>query len=103
MFHFLQKKKKKVKKSEKKIIDFQKNFLGREKQGFGRKKRNMEKNRNMVTRLTDELRINFKHLLACGAFFWQIDRKQCNFQKWFYNWSCTLSKVVEQFFCKFCF
>ena len=23
---------------------------------------------------TDELRINFKHLLACGAFFWQIYR-----------------------------
>ena len=32
MFHFLQKKKKKVKKkSGKKIIDFQKKFLGREK------------------------------------------------------------------------
>ena len=33
----------------------------------------------------------------CSVFFWQIDRKQCTFQKWFYNWSCTFSKVVEQF------
>ena len=40
---------------------------------------------------TDELKINFKHLLACGAFFWQIGHKPCTFQKWFYNWSCTLS------------
>ena len=38
----------------------------------------------------DEPRINFKHLLGCGAFFCQIGRKQCIFQKWFYNWSCTL-------------
>ena len=50
---------------------------------------------------TDELRINLKHLLACGGSFLQIDRKQCTFQKWFYNWSCTLSKVVEQFFFNF--
>ena len=35
----------------------------------------------------DELRINFKHLLGCGAFFCQIGRKQCTFQKWFYIWS----------------
>ena len=38
-----------------------------------------------------------------SVFFWQIDRKHCTFQKWFYNWSCTLSKVVEQFFCNFFF
>ena len=35
----------------------------------------------------DELKIKFKHSLGCGAFFCQIGRKQCTFQKWFYNWS----------------
>ena len=48
-----------------------------------------------------KLRIKFKHLLACGAFFWQINRKHCTFQKQFYDWSCTLSNAVEQFFCNF--